>query len=320
MRSKAAFAAMLLVLASCGERSAGNSVETENTAAARVLEVDSFLPAWNRPSGGTVATLRFDRTNFVFSASTGNGRDLRFERLDGSLLPFDVDVWDSVAEIGRVLVRLDATLLLPRAAIRMRWGVDQTSPANPSAVWSGLPESVGLLANSVPVDDFENGNDTTELPDRPVWRDGASDSAAISALSFPSAGQSRPGTALHVAYSASSPHYGVVATALSTGPRILRSLDSLVFWTRGTGTLYVAFEHLTGSVGPKAWMHFALDTSWTRIRIRPSDLDTADGIGYNDGWSAVRDSVTDLTFIVQDGSDLWLDDVRLHGIDLDDLR
>jgi hypothetical protein len=93
-----------------------------------------------------------------------------------------------------------------------------------------------------------------------------------------------------------------------------------VFWARGTGTLSVAFEHLTGLVGPKAWAQIPLDTGWKRVRIRPTDLDSADGIGYNFGWSYVRDSVTDLTFILQDGSDFWLDDVRLHGIDRDDLR
>jgi hypothetical protein len=319
-RALVSLLAVLLFLSGCGEPQAGNSVETENTAGARVLEVDSFLPAWNHPTGGTVATLRFDRANFVFSASTRNGRDLRFERLDGSLLPFEVDVWDTSAEIGRVLVRLDSSLYAPQAAVRMRWGSSQASSANPTGVWSGLPDSVALLANSVLVDDFEGGDDTTKLPDLDVWRDGFSDSAYVSPLAFPTAGQSRPGTALHVTYSAPSPSYAVVATSLSNGPRSLRSLDSLVFWARGTGTLSVAFEHLTGLVGPKAWAQIPLDTGWTRVRIRPTDLDSADGIGYNFGWSYVRDSVTDLTFILQDGSDFWLDDVRLHGIDRDDLR
>jgi len=34
----------------------------------------------------------------------------------------------------------------------------------------------------------------------------------------------------------------------------------------------------------------------------------------------VRDSVNYVTFLVQGGSQLWLDDIRIHGIDRDDLR
>ena len=325
--SKIATLACAMGIAGCGiDRVAGNSVETENTANARVMPVDSILPAWNHPAGGTVATLRFDRGNFDFAASTGDGHDLQFTRQDGKSLPFLVGVWDSISGKGRVLVRMDDSLLLAGARIRMRWGVQQTTLSNPSATWAGISESTRLLANSALVDDFEDGNTINSLPVANTWYASAyGPSSSVSGISIDSAGLGRSGQALHITYTApaatSTTQYVVVATYLGSMPDCLRSLDSLVFWARGSGTLYVAMEHLTNSAGPKAWMHFTLDSAaWTRKCVRPTDFDAADGVGNNYGWNFVRDSVTTLTFLVKGGSNLWLDDVRLHGVNRDDLK
>lgn len=315
-------------IAGCGsDPVAGNSVETENTASARILPVDSILPTWNRPAGGTVATLRFDRSDFDFAASFGDGRDLQFTRLGGAALPFFIDVWDSAAGRGRVLVRIDDSLLLADSSrIRMVWGVRQTSLSDAFATWVGLSDSTGLLANSALVDDFQDSNTTNSLPVANTWYASAYGSSSnVSGISFDTAGLSRSGQALHVTYTAptttSTTQYVVVATYLGSKPDCLRSLDSLVFWARGSGTLYVALEHLTNSAGPKAWMHFTLDsTAWTRKSVRPSDFDAADGEGNNYGWNVVRDSITTLTFLVKGGSNLWLDDIRLHGVNRDDLK
>jgi hypothetical protein len=172
------------------------------------------------------------------------------------------------------------------------------------------------------VADFENGTDTTLLPTSPLWKAYSSDSSYVDSFGFPADDSGRSGRSLHLRCRAPGAHYVVVNTELVKGGavRSLRALDSMVLWARGSGTLSVSFDHLTYGFGPKAWTHFTLGTTWTRFRVRPQDLDPADGVGYNLGWNAVRDSVTHLTFIVAGGTELWLDDVRLHGIDRDDVR
>lgn len=316
----------VLVLGACApERSAGNSVETESDIAARLLPVDSILPEWNHPADSlTVVTLRFDRTNFDFSMTSADGSNLRLERIDGSLLAFEIVYWDSAAAIGRLRVRLDAFLLERNKEIRLRWNDSSaTSLPDPVRTWEGIGNSQKLALNSVLVDDFESGSDTTLLPTRPLWETFADDSATILGFSFPDAGRGRSGKVVHLEYTSVGTWYALVKTPVIRGtiePRSFRALDSIVLWARGSGKLIVAFDHLTNGVGPKAWITKSLDTNWVRYAIRPQDLDTADGIGGNAGWNAVRDSVTHVTFIVNRGTDLWLDDVRLHGIDLDDVR
>jgi len=303
----------------CDDSSAGNSVETENTASARKLPVDSILPLWNRPAGVTVATLRFDARNFDFRTSSSDGHDLRFERSDGTLIPFAVGVWDSAASQGRVLVRLDSSLRRPHSAIRMSWGLrSRTSLSDPAAVWAGVSDSVALLTNSVLVDDFEDGDWASLLPNSAWWQVSAADTAA--SLKSCVVVSADVGKAVHITYRANQPHYIVFSVALSNGPRNLRSFDSLVLRARGDGKLFMALEHLTNGSGPKAWTSRTLNTGWDSIRIRPSDFDPIDVASKNLGWNAVRDSVTHLTFILADGTEAWLDDIRLYGVNQDDLR
>lgn len=56
------------------------------------------------------------------------------------------------------------------------------------------------------------------------------------------------------------------------------------------------------------------------MRIRPQDFNSPSIVGNNVGWEAVRNRVTNLTFLVAGGSELWLDDIRLYGIDGNDLK
>jgi len=306
------------------DRISGNSVETENTVAGREIRVDSLLPEWNRPvSGATVATLRLDARNFDFRSSTASGRDIRLERLDSTLLPFEIVQWDSASAHGRLRVRIDSPLLARGARFRLAWGHRLSNWTDPVKTWAGIKDSLRLSLTSVAVDDFERGTLRSLLPDSSDWYSAASDSCTVTYPSLSSAGHGRSGNAIRIGYSAPQQFflYSLLGIRLGPGPRSLRSLDSLVFWARGSGVLAVAFDHLNGSSGPKAWKtKMPLDTGWTRIRIRPADLDTIDGVGNNVGWSAVRDSVTNLTFLANTGSELLIDDVRLHGIDRDDLR
>jgi len=312
------------LLAGCGsDRVSGNSVETENTASARELRIDSLVPAWARPdSGATVATIRLNASDFDFRRSSASGLDLKVERLDTTLLPFETVIWDSATGMGRLRVRIDPTLQRPGSRIRLRWGLSSLHRADGIATWGGIPPAWKTVLTSVTVDDFEHGNLVNLLFSPTQWYSSASDSCSVSAVQIGSAGKGRVGNAISVNYQATfaNDRYALIGTRLGSAPRSLRAMDSLVFWTRGSGILSVAFDHLRNDTGYKAWSHVLLDTAWTRVRIRPQDLLVADGIGHNIGWTAVRDSVTNLTFLVNGSGSLWIDNVRFYGIDRDDLR
>jgi hypothetical protein len=324
-RSMLAIASTLPMVLSCGnDRLVGNSSETENTISARAISVDSILPAWNHPSSvPTVGTLRLDSSNFDFSLADSTGSGVAMRRLDGTRVPYRRVFWDKQARMARFDVRIDVPLLSGGSRFKLLLNKRPTDVGDSSAVWLGVPDSQKLALTSVLVDSFEHGTLLNMLPAQQYWYSSALDSATIGWFALVSAGAGRSGNALGIGYATtrSDSSYAVVGTKIcASGVRSLRSLDSLVVWVRGSGTLSIAFDHLTGSTGPKAWAHYALDSNWTRIRLRPQDLDTADNIGKNRGWAAVRDSVTNLTFLVRGGTGLWIDDIRLHGVDRDDLH
>lgn len=313
---------LLFLLAGCAEeRGAGNSIETENSVAARMLPVDSLLGIQGTPQPRTmIATLRLARENFHFEHSSRDGHDLRLESSQGDPLPFHIVFWDSAASLGRINVRLDSGILASNREIRMRWNTEQTKTLSDYAsTWKGFTPNQILQWNSVLVDDFEDGNDTSSLPTRALWRNSLTTNASLT-LNVAESGRNRPGKSLRATYSANYPSYVLVGVPFGSRPVVGRSLDSLVFYVRGKGLFYVAFEHLNGSLGPKAWLRFYLDSNWTRRSIRPSDLEIGNGNGMAFDWNRVKDSLTDLTFFAQDGSEFQLDDIRLHGISPGDLH
>ena len=309
----------------CGsDRVSGSTTETENVLTAVEFRVDSLLPSWNCwTCTSTVVTVRVDSSVLDFAKTDSLGHDLVVERQDSTPVPFEVVFWDRHAARGRLHVRVDSSLMAPGARIRLRWGQPLQVRSDPGAVWHAISAAQKLLLNSVLVDDFEQGTTRSLLPDSASWYTSHADSATVSALGLVSAGAGRRGTGLHISYYAPSAthRYVLMGVVLGKKPVCLRSLDSLVIWVRGSGTLGVAFDRLGDSAtSGKAWLHKPLDSSWTRLSIRPQDLDTADGVGGNVGWNAVRDSVSNLTFFASGGSDLWIDDVRLYGIDRNDFK
>lgn len=318
---------MAVLFGACAdERVTGSTTQTENTVVARSVLVDSVLPAWNRPGWTpTVATLRFDSSNFDFTSTDSAGRDLDVRTLDGDPVPFDIAGWDRKARLGRLEVRIDRELLLPFARFNvLRSNILRTRVA-PATLWVAIPDSQKLAINSILFDDFEGTSLTSKLPTGSSWYSVASDSTVtVSAPGLVAAGAGRGGKAIHITYSVPSNtgKYALVGIALISGgaPCRLRSLDSVVFSVRGSGKLSLALDRLLLGNPGKAWSHYTLDSNWVRIRIRPQDFDAADGIGNNIGWNAVRDSITNLTFLVSGGSNLYVDDVRFYGVDRDDLK
>lgn len=308
-----------VLAAGCGSPRdvAGSSSETGNVLTARMLPVDSILGSWNRPfSTPTVATLRLDASNFPFANAGPAAAALAVEQLDGTPIPFRVVHWDPSVALGRLEVRLDPDLQTRGTQVRLRWDRPDSARSDSASVWRSIPDSSRLAWTSVVVDDFERGTLRSALPLSGMWFTQSGDSGIISPPELVPAVRGRTGNALHFTYMAEKGYaFGGVPLADGT-PRSLRSLDSIVVWVRGPAKLAVGFDHR--DVG-KAWLHHQLDSNWTRLALRPRDLEAANGAGGNVGWNGVRDSVTHLVFFVSQGTDLWIDDVVLHGVNRDDL-
>jgi hypothetical protein len=322
LRNFALVPACLALLTSCdGNRVAGGTTETDNMVAARIIRVDSLLPDWNHPGQvPTVGTLRLDSTNMDFTMSTPDGGDLAVETLDSVALPFRIVYWDKSARLGRIQVRLDPWLQRPGSRFLLRWGLKDSTRTDSTGVWSGIPAGELLALTSVLVDDFEGSSLRSLLPDSGTWISVAADTASVEPPDLEAAGAGRAGQALHISYTAPvAKGYVYVGLPLGKGPCNLHSLDSIVLWARGAQTiLNVSFDH-QGTVNTKAWASLSLDSTWKRISLRPADLDPSNGIGGNVGWAGVEDSVTNLSLFAARGTDMWIDDVRLYGIDRDDL-
>jgi hypothetical protein len=122
-----------------------------------------------------------------------------------------------------------------------------------------------------------------------------------------------------VSASTGSGTVALAAALLAFTPRSLRTIDSIVFWAKGTGLPRVAMEHAVAGSQLVAWQTFPVDTFWQRVRIVPTGFDSPLASG-GASWTAIRDSLTHLSFWMTGSGELWIDDPRIHGIDRDDLR
>ena len=164
------------------------------------------------------------------------------------------------------------------------------------------------------LDDFENG--VTK------WAPAASMNAEVK-LDTDSAGFDRKGTAAHFICkrdSAADWDWALIGHELG-GFVDMSDLDSIVFWARGSEQSRLSFafdvlvngDSVTSSENTKSWVHFSLDTAWTRYTVIPAELDTADSNGGNVGWDAVKSRVTKLSIFGQMGTEVWVDDIEVFG-------
>ena len=310
-------------LPGCDDRSAGNSLETENAVAARVISVDSILPYWNRPfDQATVAVLRLDRTNFPFDSVLGDGRDVVAETESRRRIPFRIVTWDSAKALARLEVRIEGALLAKGSSFLLRWDGDGIARSDSQAVWRAVPDSQVLALNSALVSDFENGGTKTPLPIGTSWYTVASESTTVTTPKVVQDTIGWAGKVMQVNFSADTTKYRFVVLGIDLKkPRSFRTLDSIVFRARGTGTITVALDRLgPGSANSKAWVHFPLRQPWRRFVVKPSTFLPASPVGDNIGFEAIKDSVTNLTFLLGGGPDLQIDDIRVHGLNRDDFR
>lgn len=295
----------------------------------KMVRVTDLISEWMRPlSTPTVLTLRLDSSDLDFSELNGDGSDLRLLDAAGERLPLRIAYWDSAYGMGVLQVRIN-DLADTLGEWTLKWGVHSTL-SKTDDVWSGLPDSLVLALNSVLVADFENNSSRTALPS-PIpensWYKSASEKGSISPAkeepftdALQPADSGRTGTAAHFEYSAKDPDYALIGTKLSSGKRNLARMDSLELWIRGDGDYIVALENREDFEDGKARFKGTCTANWSRVVIRPQDFLPADTTGDDLGWDAIKYGVTTFTIFARDGQNIWLDDIRIYGINVDDLK
>jgi hypothetical protein len=144
--------------------------------------------------------------------------------------------------------------------------------------------------------------------------------------------EDRDGLVAHLEYSNDSNYNWVLMGRSLNGTVDLSSMDSVVFWARGTRSIEDSSQWISFSVdvlmdsvelakngyeNGKAWVHMTLDTAWTRYVVTPKDLADTARIGGNIGWENVKDHVTNLNFFgggVGHDFEMWVDDVYIYGV------
>lgn len=297
----------------------------------RTINADSLISDWMRPVADiSVVTLKLDSTNFDFSEAMEDGRDLRIFDDNGMPLIFQRVLWSNEEKRAVVRIRIEASKLDEASQIELRWGHPGAIDPDFTGLWSGMSDSLKNELYTILIDDFEHNSGQTAIPS-PVpstyWYLIPSDTSIVIDSSILAdftnalepAGGDRVGTAAHISYTATSTMWFVLGTALGPGPRNLETLDSVEFWVKGTGSYSIAIENLL-EAGGKAIINDTLYPEWTRKCILPIDFIPADNIGGNVGWDNVKDSLTNLTLFSGKGSDFWVDDIRLYGVNRDDLK
>lgn len=314
---------LIAALAGCADdRSTSTTSETENVVTARELLVDSILPAWvPRDSRPSIATLRLDSTHLAFDLTDSVGRDVLFLDAEGSPMPFDIVYWDKSGRSGRVHLRIDDPGSSRLSRIRMLWKQPLADRGDEVATWSGISPERRRLVNTLLVDDFEDGDLVSGIPSGTSWFTGApQESTSIQpprVLTEPS------GNVLSATFVADAAKYRYVVLKLDLGaaPRAFRGLDSLTLDARGPTVLSVQLEHVFAGSTRKAWVHVHLDSTWRSLTIKPQDFLPADSTRPAVvGWEAARDSINTLSFLMSGGAQVWMDNIRFHGLNQDDFR
>lgn len=298
----------------------------------KTILLDSLVSDWMQPLVfPTVVTLNIDANNFDFSEAMTDGRDIRVLDDNGKSLEIDRVLWDVSQKKATLRIRLEEISVDSLSTLTLLWGRPGALDLEPQDLWAGISDSLKFELYSVLVDDFEDQNIETAYPSPiplatwylvPPEVGLVVDSTLVADLTkaIQPAAEGRSGSAVHISYTQTIvPKYLLLGTKLGSGPRSLETLDSIVYWVRGSGGYTIAFDKLT-EPGGKAWLHDSLTTSWVRKCVRPQDFMPADSLAGNVGWENVADSLTNLTFFAGEGNDFWIDDIRMFGVNRDHLK
>jgi hypothetical protein len=304
-----------------------NKVVPEN--AIRFMPSD-LISDWMRPlSFPTVLVLRLDKHNFDFSKAEKDGSDIRLYDGSNNLIPFEIDGWDTTISSATLNIRVESAADTVRPWMLM-WGDKKAKKIEDVDVWEGLSDSLVSALNSVTIFDFEEGSQYNALPEplHNTWYIQPHDSATIieALQNDPTSGIEKADSTifgknvLHVQYQANKlGRYVVLGTRIANHKHDLSRLDSVEVWVKGSGDFEVVLETVVESdTNYKTTYKSAVNEDWTRVVITPSDFTSPDKKSYH-GWDVTRNKITRFTIFMYNGTDLWIDNAKMYGINLDDL-
>ena len=304
-----------------------NKVVPEN--AIRFMPSD-LISDWMRPlSFPTVLVLRLTEENFDFSKAEKDGSDIRLYDGSNNLIPFEIDGWDTTINSATLNIRVESAADTVRPWMLM-WGDKKAKKIEDVKVWEGLSDSLVKALNSVTIFDFEEGSQYNALP-APLhytWYIQPHDSATIieALQKDPTSGIEKADSSifgknvLHVQYQANKlGRYVVLGTRIANHKHDLSRLDSVEVWVKGSGDFEVVLETVVESdTNYKTTYKSAVNENWTRVVITPADFTSPDKKSYH-GWDVTRNKITRFTIFMYNGTDLWIDNAKMYGINLDDL-
>lgn len=304
-----------------------NKIVPEN--AIRFMPSD-LISDWMRPlSFPTVLVLRLTEENFDFSKAEKDGSDIRLYDGSGNLIPFEIDGWDTTINSATLNIRVESAADTVRPWMLM-WGDKKAKKIEDVKVWEGLSDSLVKALNSVTIFDFEEGSLYNALPAplHNTWYIQPHDSATIieALQKDPTSGIEKADSSifgknvLHVQYQANKlGRYVVLGTRIANNKHDLSRLDSVEVWVKGSGDFEVVLETVVESdTNYKTTYKSAVNEDWTRVVITPSDFTSPDKKSYH-GWDVTRNKITRFTIFMYNGTDLWIDNAKMYGINLDDL-
>ena len=293
----------------------------------RTLKIDEVASEWMLPlADTTVVFVRLDSTHFNFGEAMSNGNDLRFTDQSGNALRSKIASWDDSLMNAKVMVRLEGSENLE--AIQMYWGRKASADVNDTNIWEGIPDSLVQALNSVTLIDFESGKleSAFKYADGLTrdWYYGSQDTSVVTTPSVDNVedafekDETRGGTVFHWEATSQNKYlWSMVASRISTHPTNISGLDSASFYAKGKGELGFVFEVLDEPTGKVKYVD-TLATEWKRYSLTPADFVEGDGQYGNKGWDFVKTRTTTLTFWIVSTSEIWLDDIRLYGVNRDD--
>ena len=291
-----------------------------------------LISDWMRPlSFPTVLVLRLNEDNFDFKKAEPDGSDIRLYDGSGNLIPFEIDGWDTTINSATLNIRVENAADTVRPWMLM-WGDKNADKLKDVNIWKGLSDSLVSALNSIEILNFESGTIYNALPapldNKYDWYVQPHDSATVknNLAKTPTNGIEKADSSifgenvLHVEYTADKlGRYVVIGTRIAAHQHDLSRLDSVEVWMKGDGDFEIILETIVESdTNYKTSYKGSVNKEWTRIAVKPEDFGNLDNKSYH-GWEVTRNKITRFTIFVYNGNDVWIDNVKMYGINLDDL-
>ncbi len=293
----------------------------------RSLPLDSLVSDWMKPiADTTVVFVRLNAENFNFDEAMKSGFDLRFTDMDGKILESEIAAWDDSLENGVARIRLNGSTGMD--SIRMFWGKTAAADINSENIWGNLGDSLYTALNSITIIDFDSQKLESAFEYADGFRNWYFEPQDSNVSTIPNKenisdafekAEDR-GYVFHwKSHSEVSGKWSMIGLRICQTPSNFSALDSVVFNAKGSGLMAFALEVMDEPSG-KTKYETKPDSNWSRISFTPDEFVEGDGKYGNMGWDFVKSRTTTVTIWIVDDSEIWIDEVRLYGINRDDVN